>query len=168
MLKPVYKPIPQRVTLGFCSLFLVSVQLVQHIRTWSPFETANIYATVCSLKKSSWFKGVTLYRRTSIKKRANLSSNPLPPSLPPFPGRLRECQDAGVEGVCGIFEERSNGGSSFTGSVVPNVCGRVVGWIGAQTSCGAIKKAGETFPNDYPYDCDRAARHGTFEQARLN
>lgn len=69
-----------------------------------------------------------------------------------------------MEGVCGVYEERKNAGESTTGAVVPNVCGRVVGWMGAQTACGASTKDGEAFPNDFPYDCQRAARHGTYKQ----
>lgn len=82
---------------------------------------------------------------------------------PSFNDIFRQCQEVS-EGSCGIFEERTNGGSSKTDAIVPKVCGTPVGWLGAQTACGSHRKSGETFPDDYPYDCHRAARHGSFEQ----
>lgn len=63
-----------------------------------------------------------------------------------------------------MFEERTNGGESKTSSLIPGVCGRPVGWIGAHTACGATQKSGDTFPEDFPYYCERAAGHGTFKQ----
>ncbi|CAM9458444.1 unnamed protein product [Ectocarpus sp. 6 AP-2014] len=79
-----------------------------------------------------------------------------------------DCQDSASEkegyGFCGIYEERSNDGASLTGSAIPGVCGKPVGWIGAQTSCGTTAKDGETFPGGFPYNCDLATRHGTIKQ----
>lgn len=76
-----------------------------------------------------------------------------------------ECQDSGSgDEACGIYEERRDGGSSVSGSLVPNVCGRTVGWAGAHTACGSTVKERENFPNDFPYYCSNLTRHGTFEQ----
>lgn len=78
----------------------------------------------------------------------------------------RQCKALG-EGVCGIYEERSNAGASKTGSIKPNVCGTPVGWLGAHSACGARREVGVSFPDAYPFDCHRAARHGIFEQVHL-
>ncbi|CAM9660137.1 unnamed protein product [Pylaiella littoralis] len=72
--------------------------------------------------------------------------------------------DGGPRDFCGIYEERKNNGKSVTGSAVPNVCGRAVGWIGAHSVCGTRTKDGETFPGGFPYHCHLAARHGTIRQ----
>ena len=66
-----------------------------------------------------------------------------------------------------MFEERKHAGETKTGSLISNVCGRAVGWVGAHTACGATTKDGDTFPFDFPYYCQSAARHGTFEQVGL-
>lgn len=84
---------------------------------------------------------------------------------------VSDCQDSASEkegyGFCGIYEERSNTGASLTGSAIPGVCGKPVGWIGAQTSCGTTAKDGGTFPGGFPYNCDLATRHGTIKQVRF-
>lgn len=70
--------------------------------------------------------------------------------------------------MCGVYEERSDGGAGKTGALKPGVCGSPVGWLGAHTACGAVRESGVTFPGGFPYDCDRAARQGTYKQVQAN
>lgn len=76
---------------------------------------------------------------------------------------FRQCDELGG-GHCGIYEERSNGGVGKTGSLKPGVCGTSVGWLGPHTACGAVRDELISFPDEFPYDCHRAARHGTYKQ----
>lgn len=82
---------------------------------------------------------------------------------------LSDCRDPDTEdgsdvyGFCGIYEERNNDGSR-TGSDVPSVCGRPVGWIGGHTACATKTKDGETFPAGFPYNCDDPTSHDTVKQ----
>lgn len=66
--------------------------------------------------------------------------------------------------ACGLYEERTKGGSGKTGAIMPNVCGRPMAWMGAHTACGGKQAQGEQFPNTRPYECNLAARHGSYKQ----
>eukprot|EP00752_Nemacystus_decipiens_P009533 g8521.t1 len=93
---------------------------------------------------------------------------PADPTSPVACDEDSDCRDPDAEdddgyGFCGIYEERNNGGS-ITGSTVPGVCGRPVGWIGGHSVCASKRRDGETFPGGFPYNCDDPASHDTVKQ----